>query len=313
MKVAILGATGFVGSYIVDALVEAGHTPRVLVRPGSEAKLRHNDRCDIVPGDAGDASAVARLMAGADAAIYNIGIIRDFPDQGITFEAMHYAGAVRAIDAAREAGVRRFVLMSANGVRPDGVPYQSTKYRAEQHLQASGLDWTIFRPSVVFGDPRGLMEFCTQLTAEMIDPPIPAPLFHDGLLPTGAGRFELSPVFVGDVAQCFVRSLESPATIGQVYPLGGPDTLSWKEIIDTLAEVAGKRKLKLPAPAGMVKAVASVFERFDWFPVTSDQIRMLMEGNAADGSEAFGTLGITPTRFSPAALGYLARGAGGAA
>ena len=307
MKVAILGATGFVGSYIVDALVEAGHTPRALVRPGSEAKLRHGAQCEIVPGDVGDASAVARLMAGADAAIYNIGIIRDFPDQGITFEAMHYEGAIRAIDAARDAGVKRFVLMSANGVRPDGVPYQSTKYRAEQYLQASGLDWTIFRPSVVFGDPRGLMEFCTQLIHEMIDPPVPAPLFHDGFLPTGAGQFELSPVFVGDVAQCFVRSLGAPATVGRIYPRGGPDTLSWKEIIDTLANVAGKRKLKLPAPAGMVKAVASVFERFEWFPVTRDQIRMLMQGNAADGSEAFRTLGITPTRFSPAALGYLAR------
>ena len=104
MKVAILGATGFVGSYIVDALVAAGHTPRALVRPGSEPKLRHRDRCEIVPGDVKDAGAVARLMTGADAAIYNIGLIRDFPDQGITFEAMHYQGAVRAIDAARDAG-----------------------------------------------------------------------------------------------------------------------------------------------------------------------------------------------------------------
>lgn len=307
MNVAILGATGFVGSYIVDALVAAGHTPRALVRPGSENKLRHRERCEIVAGDVDDAAAVGRLMAGADAAIYNIGIIRDFPSKGITFEAMHYEGAVRAIDAAREAGVRRFVLMSANGVRPDGVPYQETKYRAEQYLEASGLDWTIFRPSVVFGDPRGLMEFCTQLTAEMIAPPVPAPLFHDGLLPAGAGEFKLSPVFVGDVARCFVRALEVPETIGKVYPLGGPDTLSWKAIIDTLAEVAGKRKIKLPAPTGVVKAVASLFDRFEWFPVTGDQIRMLMQGNAADGSEAFRTLGITPTRFTPSALAYLER------
>ena len=307
MKVAILGATGFVGSYIVDALGAAGHTPRALVRPGSEDKLRHRDRCEIVAGDVGDPAAVGRLMAGADAAIYNIGIIRDFPSKGITFEAMHYEGAVRAIDAARKAGVQRFVLMSANGVRPDGVPYQETKYRAEKYLEASGLDWTIFRPSVVFGDPRGLMEFCTQLTAEMIAPPVPAPLFHDGLLPAGAGEFELSPVFVEDVARCFARALEVPETIGKVYPLGGPDTLSWKAIIDTLAKVAGKRKIKLPAPTGVVKAVASLLDRFEWFPVTRDQIRMLMQGNAADGSEAFRTLGITPTRFAPPALAYLGR------
>ena len=108
MNVAILGATGFVGSYIVDALVAAGHTPRALVRPGSENKLRHRERCEIVAGDVDDAAAVGRLMAGADAAIYNIGIIRDFPSKGITFEAMHYEGAVprRHVSLSRMRGSR---------------------------------------------------------------------------------------------------------------------------------------------------------------------------------------------------------------
>ena len=308
MKVAILGGTGFVGSYIIDALVAGGHTPRVLVRPGSEGKLRFREKCEIVPGGVGDDEAVANCVEGSDAVIYLVGIIRDFPDKGITFEALHYEGAVRAIDAAKAAGARRFVLMSANGVKPDGTPYQSTKYRAEEYLKSSGLDWTVFRPSLVFGDPRGLMEFCTQVTADMIDKPIPAPLFHEGLLPTGAGEFGLSPVFVEDVAQCFVRALETPATVGKTYPLGGPDTLTWKEVIALLADVAGKRKLMLPAPAGVVKAVASVFDRFEWFPVTRDQVEMLVEGNVADGSEAFRAMGIRPTRFTPAALGYLGAG-----
>lgn len=307
VKVAVLGGTGFVGSYIIDALVAAGHTPRVLVREDSRSKLRFAEQCEIVPGDAADPEAVAECMAGADAAIYNIGLLREFPSQGVTFEAMHYESAVRAMDAARAAGVRRFVLMSANGVRPDGVAYQSTKYRAEEYLRATDLEWTIFRPSVVFGDPRGLMEFCTQLTAEMIDKPVPAPMFHEGILPSGAGGFRLSPVFVEDVARCFVKALEEPGSIGKVYPLGGPDSLTWREIIDTLAEAAGRRKLKLPAPTGVVKAVASLFDRYEWFPVTRDQIRMLMEGNVADGREAFRALGVEPTRFTPAALGYLAR------
>ncbi len=307
MKVAILGGTGFVGSYIVDALVAAGHVPRVLVRPGSEAKLRFPEKCEIVHGDVQDDKAVSAVMDGCDAAIYNIGLLREFPDQGITFEKMHYEGAVRAIDAARSKGVGRFVLMSANGVKPDGVPYASTKFRAEEYLRSSDLDYTIFRPSVVFGDPRGRMEFCSQLTEDMIRQPVPAPLFHDGLLPTGAGEFELTPVFVEDVAQCFVRCLEAPATFGKTYPLGGPDRVSWREIIDTLSRVTGRRKLKLPAPAWALKAAGALFDRYEWFPVTRDQLTMLMEGNVADGSEAFQALGIRPTRFTPAALGYLAR------
>lgn len=161
MRVALFGGTGFVGSYLVDALVAAGHTPRLLVRSGSEGKVRQAERCEIVPGKIGEPQAVAACLEGADAAIYNIGLIREFPKQGMTWEAMHYAGAAAAIDAAAGSGVRRFVLMSANGAKPEGTGYQSTKFRAEQHLAGSGLDWTVFRPSVMFGDPRGQMEFCT--------------------------------------------------------------------------------------------------------------------------------------------------------
>ncbi|MGD9388469.1 MAG: NAD(P)H-binding protein, partial [Gammaproteobacteria bacterium] len=132
MKVALFGGTGFVGSYLVDTLLAHGHTPRLLVRSGSESKVVQRERCEIVPGDIEDAAAVAECLAGADAVIYNIGLLREFPAQGITWEKMHYEGVVRVVDAAGQAGVRRFILMSANGVKPEGTGYQSTKYRAEQ-------------------------------------------------------------------------------------------------------------------------------------------------------------------------------------
>ena len=93
--------------------------------------------------------------------------------------------------------------MSANGVKADGTPYQVTKYEAEEYLKASGLDWTIFRPSVIFGDPGERMEFATQLASDIIRPPLPAPLFFDGVSPLNAGQFRLSPVHVEDVAQAF--------------------------------------------------------------------------------------------------------------
>jgi len=305
MKVALFGGTGFVGSYLVDALLAHGHTPRLLVRPGSESKVVQPERCEIVPGDIDDRDAIAACLKGADAAIYNIGLLREFPAQGVTWEKMHYQGAARVIDAAVEAGVKRFVLMSANGVKPDGTGYQSTKFRAEQHLAASGLDWTVFRPSVVFGDPRGRMEFCSMLYQQMLKPPIPAPLFHNGLWPSGAGRFRMSPVAVEDVAEAFVRALETPASVRRVFPLGGPEAPEWREILDVIAQAAGKRKVKVPAPVAVPRAAAALLDRFAWFPVTRAQLDMLLEGNACDGSEAWSMFGIEPQRFEPAALDYV--------
>jgi uncharacterized protein YbjT (DUF2867 family) len=99
----------------------------------------------------------------------------------------------------------------------------------------------VFRPSVVFGDPRGLQEFCSQLRDEMIAPPMPAPLFHEGLWPGGAGRFRMSPVAVEDVAAAFVRSLAEPASHAGSFPLGGPEALEWREIIASSPRPAAAR------------------------------------------------------------------------
>jgi len=304
MRVALFGGTGFVGSYIIDALVDAGHEPVVLVRPGSESKVSQSDHCLIVPGDIDDAAAIAATLRGCDAAIYLIGILREEPDKGITFDALQYEGARRCIDAAREQSVPRFVLMSANGVREDGTAYQRSKYLAEQHLAQSGLKGTVFRPSVVFGDPRGRMEFCTQLHEQMIDPPIPAPAFFRGLLPWRGG-FELSPVHVTDVAQAFVRSLDDERTVGQVYPLGGAETVSWPDVIERIAATVGRRKLVLPAPALAVHLACLAFDRFSWFPITRDQLAMLLEGNSVESRDAFAMLGINERGFNVAALSYL--------
>ena len=185
---------------LFDELVNQGHTPVALVRPGSERKLRQADACVQVSGAIDEADAIRRTLEGADAAIYNIGILRALPRRGITFDALHFEGAKRSIDLAAETGVRRFLLMSANGVRADGTAYQRSKYMAEQYLATTGLEWTVFRPSVLFGDPRGRMEFATRLLRDIVRSPLPAPLFFDGLLPLDAGGFRLSPVHVKDVA-----------------------------------------------------------------------------------------------------------------
>ncbi len=306
MKVALFGATGFVGSYLLDELVARQHEPVALVRPGSESRLRHAESCRIVSGNIGDADAVVRAIDGCDAAIYNIGILREYPSRGITYHALHFEGAKRAVDAAREAGCRRFVLMSANGVKADGTAYQRTKLAAEHYLRQTDLAWTVFRPSVLFGDPRGRMEFATQLYRDIIRSPLPAPLFFDGLSLDRAGRFRLAPIHVRDVASIFVAALNRDETIGRVYSLCGPDAFEWGSILQTLARTGGKSKLALPAPAAVIKLAASALDGFEFFPITREQLTMLLEGNVCDDPGAvFAEFGVTPTPFTTENLSYL--------
>jgi NADH dehydrogenase len=304
MKVAVFGGTGFVGSYLIDALVAADHQPVVLVREGNEHRLNQADNCTLVTGHIEDDGAIERALEGVDVAIYNIGILREFPERDITFDSLHYESALHVIDTAEEAGVKRFLLMSANGVKADGTAYQQTKYRTEQYLMASALDWTIFQPSVIFGDPRGRMEFATQLSQDIIASPLPAPLFYDGLLPLGAGQFRLSPVHVEDVAQAFVNSIGDGESIGRVYRLGGQEMLSWKDILARVAEATGTHKLMLPVSACAVSAAARVLQRFEAFPITQDQIKMLLEGNTCPVDDLL-ELGVEPRAFSAENLAYL--------
>jgi uncharacterized protein YbjT (DUF2867 family) len=305
MNVAVFGGTGYVGSYLVAALIAHGHQPVLLVRPGSEKKLRQAERCRLEPGQIQDEEAVRRTLDHCDAVFYNIGILRQFPRQGITFEALQYEGARRVIDAAVDAGVKRFLLVSANGAKPDGTAYQRTKYHAEEYLRSTELEGTVFRPSVMFGDPRGRMEFATQLRDEMIRSPMPAPLFYEGLLPIGAGKFRLAPVHVQDVAEIYVRALESPQAVGKTYPLCGPKSLEWHVIIQTIGRAVGKEKWTLPVPAYLVKTAAAIFEGFEMFPITRDQLTMLVEGNTCDSSAVFDAFGIEPTAFNEESLAYL--------
>jgi NADH dehydrogenase len=308
MKIGIIGGTGFVGSYILDALVRDGHSVRVLTRPGSGHKLPALAGIEAVPGDVADEQTVRECLEGCDAAIYLIGILREDPAKGITFDALQRRGAERAMAAAEEVGAKRFLLMSANGVEDASTPYQVTKLAAEEALKASTLDWTIFRPSVVFGPPRGRMEFCTQLKRDIIDSPLPAPLFYTGWLPTNAGAFELGPVHAEDVGAAFAKALITPEAVGRTLELCGPDAWSWKQILSGIAAAAGKKKLMLPAPVMFIGPVATVMGRFAWFPITGDQLTMLLSGNTCV-EDGFAPLGIIPRPFDPDTLAYLGEAA----
>ena len=304
MKVAVFGATGFVGRYLVDALLGDGHELAILVRPDSLDKLPRANECRVTFGDLQSAAAIEAVVEDADAVIYNVGILEEDRRAGATFEELQYQAVCRVIEAAKAAGVDRFILISANGVKIDGTPYQQTKLRAELELTASGLDYTIFRPSVIFGDPRGAMEFATQLARDMVRPPLPAVAFFNGWVP-GRNDVRMSPVHVQDVAAAVARSLQGDDALGQVIEMGGPEDLAWSEIVRRIAAATGRNKFMIPMPIGLMKLAALLFGWIPGFPVTHDQLTMLAENNVAGADRLQAMIGRDAQPFEPGNLQYL--------
>ena len=295
-RIAVIGGTGFVGGYLVDALLDAGHEVSVLVRPGIEHKVQQPARVDVVTGDLDSTATLSAVLEACDAAIYNVGLLREFPRRGITFEQTQYQGVVDTVAAARQAGVRRLLLMSAIGVKDPGTKYQATKRRAEIHALNSGLDVTVLRPSVIFGDPRGTMEFATQLFRDMIKPPLPAVAFPG---------VRMSPVHIKDVADAFCASLKDDSTIGKTIELAGPETLDWREIVQRVAAAAGKTKIILPMPLWVMRIGATLFDWLPFYPVTRDQLTMLEEGNTGTADAVQSLTGREAQAFIPDSLRYL--------
>ncbi len=201
MKIFLSGGTGFVGTHLRRALLDSGHHLRLLVhrrQEGIEAAV------DQVRGDVADPATFAAALAGCDAAINLVGIIREAPKAGITFARLHQEATRNVAEAAKKGGVKRFLQMSALGTRRDAASrYHQSKYLAEEWLRASGLDWTIFRPSIIFGPGDAFVNQLSRLVQSL--PAVPV---------IGSGTYRLQPVAVADVARCFVMALEMPETIG---------------------------------------------------------------------------------------------------
>ncbi|VAX22723.1 hypothetical protein MNBD_NITROSPINAE03-2089, partial [hydrothermal vent metagenome] len=227
------------------------------------------------------------------------GIIREYPSSNITFEKLHFEATQNVVRAAVDAGVKRFIFMSANGAAQDGVSaYQTTKWRAEEEVRNSGVDWTIFRPSVIFGDPEGLMEFTSEMAGVIGKAPV-MPVFGDGL-------YKLDPVDVKDVAECFAGSLDNREAIGKVFHLGGSNPITFYEIIQIIGKALGARKTKtVNIPFGIIKPVAHLLGRFSFFPVTSDQLALLRQGNVCPELGYREVFNIDPKPFTYQNLGYL--------
>jgi NADH dehydrogenase len=294
MKIFLSGGTGFVGEHLRRALLDRGVEIRLLVRK----KGGSLEQCvEAVEGDITLPGTFSHALSGCDAAINLVGIIREFPARGITFERLHVEGAKNMLHAARSAGVRRYIHMSALGARPGAVSaYHRSKFCAEELVCASGLDWTIFRPSIIFGPGD---EFVNRLAGFVRSlPAVPV---------IGDGSYRLQPIAVADVARCFTMALEMPETCGKTYELCGPDRFTYNELLDTIGCVLGRQLVrKVTNPLAIMKVVVPLLQGFSFFPVTMDQILMLLEENICDGKWRE-TFRFEPQRFADGISRYLQR------
>lgn len=302
MTVLVTGATGYVGSYVLRALDDAGETARCLVRSDPDALVRSGDRVETAIGDVTDPASLTDAFDGVDAVVHLVGIIDETPSAGATFERIHVDGTRHVVEAARAANVDRFVYVSANGARPSGgTRYQTTKWRAEQVVEQAGFaHWTVFRPSLLFGRPDpGRPEFASRLLADLVRPFPVLPVFGDG-------QYAVQPVHVADVAGAVVQSLTRTASHGRTYVAAGPNRLAYVDALDVIARGAGMEpKPKVHVPLALVRLGVHTVGRLGLLPISPAQLEMLVEGNTGDATDFFDAFDVDGTRFTPETLSYL--------
>ena len=192
------------------------------------------------------------------------------------------------IGVANEAGVSRYLQMSALGTRPDAHSrYHQTKWLAEEAVRRSATSWTIFRPSIIFGPGDEFLSVLARLVRRL--PAVPV---------LGDGMYRLQPIAVEQVAEGFVRALLSGTSVGQTYEVAGPRPYRFVEILDQIGAAIGRARVrKLHVPLGAVKLATRALQWLPFFPLTTDQLTMLEEESVADPARFYADLGITPEPF----------------
>ncbi len=322
LTVAVTGATGFVGRHTVAALLRRGHRVRALARDGLKARAAARlfpagSHADTIIADVFDRSAVLDLCRGADAVVHTIGIRKEVLPES-SFERAHPRATRAVLDGAIAAGVRRFVHISALGVRPEApTAYGRSKYESEQLVRSSGLDWTIFRPGLIHGPDGEFMQMVKGWAMGRLSPHFFMPYFVrvEGK-PPAPPKFvaaEVAPVNVEDVAWAVASSLDTAPAVGEVYPLTGPETLRWPELLKLVRDVlplADKRKraIGIPGRLGWLAAhAARVLGFANAMAFGPSEPIMATEDMTANCSKAGEHLGFNPMPFRAGVREYASR------
>lgn len=309
MKVLVTGATGFVGREIVRQLIAAGHEVRIIARNAGRGRLsvhtvapRIQDGAqrtdapypapEVIVGNVLQTDSLRGGAEGCDAVIHLVGIISEIGEQ--TFENVHLRATQNVLAEARRAGVKRWIQMSALGTRPNAASrYHQTKWSAEEAVRASGLDWTILRPSLIYGPEDHFVNLFARMARW--SPVLPV---------MGSGKSLLQPVNVENVARCFAGALTEPRSIGQTLDVCGPERLTFNQVLDAILVGLGKRRLKLHLPLPLARIQAALLETIFPLllrrapPLNRDQLLMLQEDNVGDPMATEELFHLSQPRFA---------------
>ena len=274
----VTGASGFVGSHLVPALIDAGHDVRALVRTAGAGDLvtdrlssAQHAHLTLHLGDVTRPETLPAALDGADTILHLAAIPRDW-DGGSSLRLINTEGTRFVVKAASEGGVRRFVHLGAMGVVDDpALHYASSKAKAIELVKASGLDWTILSPSVMYGPRDGFFNILANLVR-----------LSPGVTPiTGNGDARFQPFAVADLARAAVQVLGDDRYVGRELLLGGPRYWTYREIVEEVLRGMGTRRFLVPMPVPVIRLVAASAEAatLRFFPVATDQLRQLKLDN----------------------------------
>src|SRR3954470_24251075 len=298
----VTGASGFVGSHVIPVLLERGHRVAALVRSGDAGASVHvrldpgdRERVEIRIGDVTDRPSLPGALAGTHAVVHLVAVPRDW-DGGATLRLVNTEGTRNLIAAMTAAGVRRLVHQGALGVEDDpALHYASSKAKGERLVRESELDWTILKPSLLFGPRDGFFNIIASLVR-----------WSPGVVPiAGRGGSRFQPLAIVDAARIIADVLERPDTIRHTYELGGPRIWTYREIVAEVIRAMGAHRLVLPMPVPLVSLVARSAELVRLpFPVASDQLHQLRLDNVTALDAVPAAFGFVPLDMA-GRLGYL--------
>ena len=283
-RVLVAGGTGYLGSRLVPRLVATGRSVRVLTREGARVPAG----AEGVRGDLADPGSLGAALADVDTVFHLVGIIREEGRQ--TFRAVHVDGTRALVDAARAAGVRRFLYVSAIGARPDApTEYWRTKAEAESIVMSSALEWIVLRPSIVFAPDREIFKVLQQLTAFPIVPVL------------GPGTARLAPIRADDLADVEAFALDRPAAWNRVHEAAGPEAMEFNELVRRVARARGRRVALVHVPLALAKPLVAALSKTvgRLSPITPDQLAMLSEDSVADPAALRREFGVEPRSIQP--------------
>ena len=286
MKVFVTGGTGFTGSHVVSLLLKNGHKVRCLCRPESDRSVLPQPDIEWAVGDLTDAAGLSASMQGMDALV--------------NVASLGFGHANSILRAAQDAGIQRAVFVSTTAIFTQlNAASKKVRLAAEAAVENSGLNYTILRPTMIYGSPRDRNMW--RLIRLMRSSPV-VPVFGDG-------TYLQQPVYVGDVAQAIVSCLCNDQTIGKSYNIAGKDALTYNQVIDTIANQLPKRVWKIHIPSSPVVGILKFFERLHLpLPIKAEQVLRLNENKDFSYAEAKREFGFSPMPFEEGIRLELAKG-----